>query len=53
MEMNDFEEELKDQILKNKITKVKIYYNSDKEEEEKYIVGIGFTFENLFESKPP
>ena len=45
---DDFEEELKDQILKNKITKVKIYYNSDKEEEEKYIVGIGFTFENLF-----
>ena len=45
---DDFEQELKEQILKNKITKVKIYYNSDKDEEEKHIIGIGFTFENMF-----
>ncbi len=49
---DDFELELKDQILKYKITKVKIYYHStdkgEEKEEEKYIIGIGFTYENLF-----
>ena len=49
---DDYEMELKDEILKYKITKVKIYYKSDErekdKEEEKYIIGIGFTYENLF-----
>ncbi len=58
---DDFEQELKDQILRYKITKVKIYYNSSVDEnedkdaktdkeviEEKYIIGISFTYENLF-----
>ena len=41
-------ETFSNQILKNKITKVKIYFNRKNEEEEYDIVGIGFTYENLF-----
>ena len=34
--------------FEKRITKVKKYYNSDKDEEEKDLVGIGFTYDNLF-----
>jgi len=36
------------QLLRYKIIKVKIYFNEKDKDQEYYIVGIGFTYENLF-----
>ena len=36
------------QLLRYKIIKVKIYFNEQGKDQEYYIVGIGFTYENLF-----
>lgn len=44
---DDFEEELKEKIIRYKITNIKIYYNSKDKDQENYIVGIKFTFQNL------
>ena len=41
-------ETFSNQILRYKITKVKIYFNEKEGKEEYYIVGIGITYENLF-----
>ena len=36
------------EIRRNKITNIKIYYNREDDIEEKYIIGLTFTFKNLF-----
>jgi hypothetical protein len=41
-------ETFSNQILRYKIIKVRIYFNGNEKQEEYYIVGIGFTYENLF-----
>jgi len=63
---DDYEDTFKEQIIRNKITKVKIYFQNEEEKEkekeketkeveeekkvleEKYLIGIGLTFENAF-----
>ena len=45
---DDYEDILSTQILRYKITKVKIFYKENKKHQEYYLVGIGFTYENLF-----
>ena len=35
-------------ILRNKITNIKIYYNREEDVEEKYIIGIAFTYKNFY-----
>ena len=47
---DEYEENFKDDILKNKIIKIKIYYQSDEDEkiDEKYIIGISLTYMNFF-----
>ena len=47
---DDFEDVLKEKILQYKIIKIKIYYSSDEEnkEQEKYLIGISLTYQNLF-----
>ena len=47
---DEYELKFKDDILKYKITKVKIYYQSEEKEniEEKYIIGLAFTYENFY-----
>ena len=45
---DDVDKEFKDDIIKNKIINVKIYYNKDDKEDEKYITGICLTYQNAY-----
>ena len=47
---DEYDLKFKDDILKYKIIKVKIYYQSEEKEnvEEKYIIGLAFTYENFY-----
>ena len=48
---DDYDKEFKDELIKNKIVNIKIYYSNENDIEERYIIGLAFTFENVHNGK--
>ena len=48
---DDCGKEFKDDLIKNKITNIKIYYSNENDIKERYIIGLTFTFMNVSNGK--
>ena len=48
---DDCGKEFKDDLIKNRITNIKIYYSNENDIKERYIIGLTFTFMNVSNGK--